>query len=434
MVIHSSVAVCEILGTISLVTFREWQQLTPEEAAREVGRRERSSLREGQSTAVFSALLSEADMAAAFSKAAQGPLRGVPYVLKDLFDVDGLPTFGGSSFLAEVRRPGPSAAIARDLGAAGAVLVAKTHLFEFAWGLTGENAHYGDCEHPGFPGRTTGGSSSGSAAAVAAGIVPLAVGTDTGGSIRVPSAFCGLYGYRGVPGDAWARDCFPLAPSFDTAGFLTRTADDLKAALGCLVGLPAAPGKASGIYLEMPGVDADVCRACRDLAAVFSSEAPGALRAELQSAFSPAAEVYGVMAGLESWRIHRKWASRSLGRYGPLLVDRLERARAISQAQVAAVGPSHKTIRDAWDSFFGSHDFLVMPAVPFGALLKADCTQGNRLRMLSLTAPASLAGLPVLTIPVPLPSGLTAGLQFIFRDARSPAMASVLEALVQSSA
>ena len=111
-------------------------------------------------------------------------------------------------------------------------------LFEFAWGLTGENAHFGDCEHPRFPGRTSGGSSSGSAEAVAAEIVPLAIGTDTGGSIRVPAAFCGIFGYRGVPGEPWITDAVQLAPSFDTAGWFTRSgADMMRQLIEALVGL-----------------------------------------------------------------------------------------------------------------------------------------------------------------------------------------------------
>jgi len=143
-----------------------------------------------------------------------GTPAGDPYLLKDLFDVPGLPTRAGSSFLPEVREvPAVASRIVREMGAAGAVLAGKTHLFEFAWGLTGENAHFGDCEHPRFQGRTSGGSSSGSAAAVAAGIVPLAIGTDTGGSVRVPAAFCGIYGYRGAPGSPLISDAVPLAPA-----------------------------------------------------------------------------------------------------------------------------------------------------------------------------------------------------------------------------
>lgn len=418
------------------MTFGEWQQLSPEAAAREVRRRAEAHLSAAQRKAAIAVLLDEPALAAAFASVPPGsPLRGVPYLLKDVFDVAGLPTFAGSSFLPEVRPvPGRSSTIVRDLGAAGAVMAGKTHTFEFAWGLTGENAHYGDCEHPRFPGRTSGGSSSGSAAAVAADVVPFAIGTDTGGSIRVPAAFCGIFGYRGVPGDAWIADAVALAPGFDTAGWLTRTASDMSSLLSALVGLRTTDRTPTGCYLEMPGLDPEVAEACRGAAAELTKPADAASRGELLDKFAHAAEVYGVLAGLESWRIHRKWAEKNRGRYGPLVQDRLERARGISQAQVAAVQPSYEAIRLAWTKFFLTYDFLVMAASPFPALTKADCTPANRLRMLGLTAPASLGALPVLTIPVPLPSGMSTGLQVILNHPQSPAVSWVLEVCRQSSA
>jgi aspartyl-tRNA(Asn)/glutamyl-tRNA(Gln) amidotransferase subunit A len=411
------------------VTFGDWQQLAPEAAAREIRRRAEAHLPGAQRKAAIAMLPDEATLAAAFAAAPPGsPLRGIPYFLKDLFDVAGLPTFAGSSFLPEVRpSPGRDSAIVRDLGAAGAVMAGKTQLFEFAWGLTGENAHYGDCEHPFFPGRTSGGSSSGSAAAVAADVVPFAIGTDTGGSIRVPASFCGIFGYRGVPGDAWISDAVLLAPSFDTAGWFTRNASDMSRAMAALVGLRTSERTPKGCYLEMPGVDPEVAAACHEAALSLTQPADASTRTELQDKFAHAAEIYGVLAGLESWKIHRKWAEKHRSRYGPLVQDRLDRARGVSQAQVAAVQPSHEALRLAWTKFFLSYDFLIMPASPFPALAKADCTPANRLRMLGLTAPASLGALPALTIPVPLPSGMSAGLQVIVNHPQSPVIPWVLE-------
>jgi len=393
-------------------------------------------LNAAQRRAAIAVLVDESALAAAFAAApAGGPLRGVPYLLKDLFDAAGMPTYAGSSFLPEVRpAPGEDSRIVRDLREAGAVLAGKTHLFEFAWGLTGENAHYGDCEHPGFPGRTSGGSSSGSAAAVAAGIVPFAIGTDTGGSIRIPAAFCGIFGYRGVPHAPWIADAVPLAPDFDTAGWFTRSASDMRSATAALVGLRTSERTPRGCYLEMPGLDPGVEAACRAAAASLAPPADSVARDELLEKFASAAEIYGVLAGTESWKIHKRWADRHRGRYGPLLQDRLDRVRAISPAQVAAVEPSYASLKLAWTKFFLAYDFLVMPASPFPALAKADCTPANRLRMLGLTAPASLAGLPALTIPVPLPSGLSTGLQIVVNNPQSPAVSWALETFPHSSA
>jgi len=418
------------------VTFGEWQQLRPESAAREVRRRAEAHLTPAQRKTAIAVLMDETVLAAAFAAAPPGSsLRGVPYLLKDMFDVAGLPTFGGSSFLPEVRpAPGRDSGIVRDLGTVGAVMAGKTQLFEFAWGLTGENAHYGDCEHPRFPGRTSGGSSSGSAAAVAAEVVPFAIGTDTGGSIRVPAAFCGIFGYRGVPGDEWITDAVQLAPSFDTVGWFTRSASDMRHVVGAFVGLRYNERTPNGCYLEMPGLDPEVATACREAAAELSRPADASTQAELLAKFAPAAETYGVLAGLESWKIHRKWAEKYRARYGPLLQDRLDRARGISQAQVAAVEPSYEAIRLTWTKFFLTYDYLIMPASPFPALEKADCTQANRLRMMALTTPASLGALPVLTIPVPLPSGMSTGLQVVLNHPQSPVLSWVLDVCRQSSA
>ena len=411
------------------MTFSQWQELAPEAAARELHRRAAEAWPAAQSGAVLAVLRDEAALAAAFREAPRrGPLGGVPYLLKDMFDVPGWPTRAGSSFLAEVR-PAATApsALVRELAAAGTVLAGKTQLFEFAWGLTGENAHFGDCEHPYFRGRTAGGSSSGSAAAVAAGVVPFAIGTDTGGSIRVPASFCGVFGYRGVPRQAWIGDAVPLAPSFDTAGWFTANAADLRASVAALIGLRTSERVPSGCYLEPPDLDPDVAHACRAAADTFTAPADASTRDQLLGAFAPAAEIYGVLAGAESWHIHQPWAERFRDRYGPLLRERLERARDIGAAQILAVEPGRQALELAWARFFLSYDFLVMPATPSPALTRADCTPASRRRMLGLTAPVSLAGLPCLTLPVELPSGLTAGLQVVVNNPQSPVVSWALE-------
>ncbi len=148
------------------MTFRDWQQLTPEQAAHEVPTRARATLSIAQQRAVIAWICPPEELVSRFRAARRdAPLGGVPFFAKDLVDFAGPPTFAGSTFLPEVRPAGVSdGAFARGLHAAGAVFAGKTQLHEFAYGVTGENSHYGDCEHPRFPGHTTGGSSSGSAA------------------------------------------------------------------------------------------------------------------------------------------------------------------------------------------------------------------------------------------------------------------------------
>ena len=192
-----------------------------------------------------------ADELAAGQRASQ-PLHGVPYLLKDLFDLAGVPTNAGSTFLNSARgTPAHDSALVRRLRELGAVCAGKTQLVEFAAGLFGDNSHYGDCPHPHFPDRLAGGSSSGSAALVAAGVVPFAIGTDTGGSVRVPAAFCGIHGFRLSPGDDFIRDAMPLSPSLDTAGWFTATAADMLTATSALVG-PLSNARVAGAPRQLP--------------------------------------------------------------------------------------------------------------------------------------------------------------------------------------
>ena len=411
------------------MNFSEWQQLSPAAAAREVVTRCRTRLSPSQLRATVALAATEEELAARFAATTRGgPLSGVPYFAKDLFDVAGAPTFAGSTFLPEVRpTPTQDSAIIRALHTAGAVLAGKTQLHEFAYGITGENPHYGDCEHPRFPGRTTAGSSSGSAAVVAAGIVPFALGSDTGGSVRVPAAFCGLFGFRMTPHDRWISDALPLAPSLDTAGWFTANAPDLRATLDVLVGRRTSQREPRGCYMALPGLDQDVAHACSLAAARIAAPAEPIVRDDLLREFGGALETYHTIVALEAWEVHQSWAERFRERYDPAVWQRLNRVHALTPAQIDAAQFRLTTLRLWWTKFFLTYDFLVLPASPCPALTKAECTLESRGRLLALTAPVSLGGLPVLSIPVALPSGLTTGLQIVVNHTQSPAVSWALE-------
>jgi aspartyl-tRNA(Asn)/glutamyl-tRNA(Gln) amidotransferase subunit A len=417
----------------SAISMAEWQALAagdPASAAREIARRLRSILPEEQQRAAFAALTPQAEMAATFARVAGtiAPLAGVPYVLKDLFFTAGQPMNAGSNFPPGILpiRPRDSK-LPHSLRGLGTILAAKTHLHEFAFGLTGENPHHGDCEHPRFPGRTSGGSSSGSAAAVAAGIVPLAIGTDTGGSIRVPAAFCGLYGLRLTPKDTYIEDAFPLAPSFDTAGWFTRNPADLQLVNRYLLGKPPViEREPRGTYLDFAALgqtaDAAVVTALKNAAEKYALAADAHAGSALAHAFKDAAEAYSVLQSTEAYGVHAEWLDSHRSLYGDVVWARLDRGRRWSPAQLDAANKKWEAVRAAWQSYFLTHDFLVMPATPFPALTKADCTQENRNRLLALTTPASLGGLAVLSIPVTLPDGMSSGLQIITPSPQSPAI------------
>jgi amidase/aspartyl-tRNA(Asn)/glutamyl-tRNA(Gln) amidotransferase subunit A len=426
------------------MTFADWQSLPPSAAARHVHARV-AALPVAQQRAALAWLAPEArladELAGAVSSSA--PLRGVPFAAKDLFDAADLPTYAGSAFLPEVRAghvPSPAfgvpvapadGAFIRDVRATGAALAAKAHMHEFAYGITGENPHYGDCELPGHPGRTTGGSSSGSALLVKAGVVPFALGTDTGGSIRVPSAFCGLYGLRLTPRHPWIADGYPLAESLDTPGFFTAHASDLRTLLDALV--PQRPAAANartprGAYLSLPGLDPEVETAFLAAAARLAEPLAASTAADLRALFAPAAELYAILGGAETWRIHAPFYDRFRDRYDANVRARIDRARTLGAADIARAQANRDAITAAWASLFSEYDYVVLPASPRAAITKAECTVEMRGRILSLTVPASMGSLPVLALPVPLPGtdGLTTGLQVVVPSADSPAVRHAL--------
>jgi aspartyl-tRNA(Asn)/glutamyl-tRNA(Gln) amidotransferase subunit A len=361
-----------------------------------------------------------------------GPLAGVPFAVKDLFAVQGFPTGAGSTFLA--RRHGPAAGdapIVDHLRRAGAVFAGKVHLHEFAYGLTGENPHFGDGPNLRLPGRLSGGSSSGSAAVVAAGIVPLALGTDTGGSVRVPAAFNGLWGFRARPHDRWIAQCFPLSPTFDTAGWFTNSAAEMLAVQHTIFGRPATISATRGFVRlaarELaPEMDAGFAARLDDAAALLTEPLPAADVTALRRALEGALKAYVVIQSSEAATVHAEWLDERKADYDPVVWARIDSGRRWTASDIAVAHAKQAEIRDAFGKLFERHDGLVLPAAPFPALTKAECTDENRSRILRLTHAASLAGAPVLTQPVTMPDGTFGGLQIVLPDYHTAASEAVL--------
>lgn len=416
--------------------FSEWQSLAARdhaEAARELARRLANTLSPEQQRAVFAKVATDAELAAAFERVTNtiAPLAGIPYVLKDIFFTANDPLRAGGRLPPGVLPISRESKVPHALRGFGAILAGKTHLHEFAYGLTGENPHYGDCEHPHFPGRTSGGSSSGSAAAVAAGIAPLGIGTDTGGSIRVPAAFCGLFGFRTSVGHALSVDMFPLAASFDTAGWFTRSAQDLTTVSKYLLGrIPPVDRTPRGCFLDFAMLgqvaDADVAEAVHKRAEQFAFPADSKTLGQLRDGFSGAAEAYGILQSTEAYGVHAPWLDLHREHYGTAVWERIDRGRRWTAEQQEKARIRLTIVRNVWTSFFLTYDFLILPVAPFPALTKADCTQVNRDRLLALNAPASLGGLPVLTIPIKLKSGMTTAIQIVVNNPLSPVISWVL--------
>ena len=405
--------------------FSTWQTLSPAAAARSVHAR-LAALPENLRAAAVAWLRPERELAAELAaRTSKAPLRGIPYALKDLFDLAGVPTRAGSTFLDQVRpTPENGSRFAAKLGELGATCAAKAQLVEFASGLTGENPHFGDCPHPQFPDRLTGGSSSGSAALVAAGVVPLAIGTDTGGSVRVPAAFCGLYGFRLTPRNELIRDAFPLAPTMDTAGWFTAHADDMLTTWQAIVGPASAKAELRGCHLAMgamlPSPDPETARACDTAAAQLGPRADLESQTSLLEAWRDAVDAYVTIGMSEANAVHRDWLAPYREHYDQVIWQRFTDAGHYPAEQISRARAKLKEVGAAWRLFFLKYDYLVLPAVPCPAPRKVDCTPELRRNILTLTTPASLGGLPVLSIPVALPSGMTVGLQIVLPAANSP--------------
>lgn len=337
-----------------------------------------------------------------------GGLLNKPFMVKDLFDVAGWPTTASSTFYASLRPvPDTSAALVKRLLEAGAVCVGKTHLNEFAYGLSGENPHYGDCPHPVDPTCLSGGSSSGSAYAVAKGWVPFAAGTDTGGSIRVPAAFCGVWGVRYIP---WflVEGCLPLAPSFDTVGFLCdgpATLYELNAHLLAATGNAEeakAPVRSLGVLRPEWCSSRESFDAYKQAYSERGIVIDKDLSWEMGVWIKQLPQAFNVLQSLEALEVHAHWLDRYKLEYDPVVWARIDRARRWDRGVIEDALLLRETFRNWIMKVLGDSCHLVMPAVPRTSPEKTQLSETFRQQLLRLTVPASMAGLPVITEPLPM--------------------------------
>jgi Asp-tRNA(Asn)/Glu-tRNA(Gln) amidotransferase A subunit family amidase len=336
-----------------------------------------------------------------------GPLSGRTFVAKDLLDVAGYATGAGNpDWLAEAVPAERSAPAVERVVAAGADLIGKSHTDELAYSLSGTNAHYGTPVNPAAPGRIPGGSSSGSAAAVAGHLCDVALGTDTGGSVRVPASYCGLYGLRPSHGRVPAEGLVPLARSFDVVGWFARDAASL-ATLGQVLLDPADPPPPARRLLV-----------ATDVMAEADPEAAAALMATLDTIGLPVEPVVLAPGGLdrwvlafrhlqaaEAWAAHGAWLTASPRRMGADIRERFEWASQVGPEQVAAAEPVRREVRARIDDLLGDGSVLAVPSaagvapeiVPAGG---EGAVADLRVRTLRITSAAGLAGAPAVSLPL----------------------------------
>ena len=340
--------------------------------------------------------------------AQSGPLGGATFAVKDIFDVAGTVTGRGNpDWLAShdaATRHAPAVQAWLD---AGARLVGKAVTEELAFSAVGINPHYGMPRNVAAPGRIPGGSSSGSASAVGGGLVDLALGSDTGGSVRVPASYNGILGMRPTHGRISLEGVMPLAPSFDTVGWFARDPQLFAIAGRVLLG-DQAPGRAPKRLLlardAFERADGATREALRPVVRAVE-ERLGAARPVTVSEEGLDAwhDVQQTLQGAEAWAEHGAWIEGAKPRIGPFLAERMQRASRVTGAQVAAAEAQRALIRRRLDELLEGDALLLLPSAP-GPATRIDAAMDEhervRVRTIGITCIASLGGLPQVSLPL----------------------------------
>lgn len=362
-----------------------------------------------------------------------GPLAGVPYGVKDLFDVAGLPTTAGSGLYADAAPAERDAEAIHRLRNAGAVLVATLNMDEFAYGFATINAVHGTTRNPHDLERLAGGSSGGSAAVVAANLLPFALGSDTNGSVRVPASLTGVYGIKPTHGALPLEGVFPFAESFDDVGPFTFGIEDMALVWSVLAGEPLAQsrgslrvGRLGGRFRE--NVDPDQLAAIDDIA-------PEAPLLELGDVSRARSAAFLITAG-EGGRLHREALARDAMAFDPATRDRLLAGALLPDALIDEAQAFKDAFRAELETKLADYDVLLAPAAPCEApriddpVITIDGRAGLARADLGIhTQPITFAGLPSLAVPLRRPGQLPLGLQLIGRPGGEGALVALARQL-----
>src|SRR5437763_4341005 len=337
------------------------------------------------------------------------PADGPRLAVKDLFDTAGIRTTYGSAVFRD-HVPAASAEVVVRLEAAGYVDVGKTNLHEFAWGITSENPHYGSVPNPLAANRIAGGSSGGSAAALAAGMADAALGSDSGGSIRIPAACCGVTGLKPTFGLVPIDGCFPLAPTFDHAGPMARDVAELERMMAALA-TGFEPVRLESLEQLTVAVawteraDPQVRERVEAAAALF----PNSKRIDI-----PLAEGISPVFAREAWVVHAELFRDHRELYGDNVATKLERAMKLDDAAVARASEARELYSEQIAQLLDGFDVVVTPTLEMVAPPADIGDLALRDAMIRLTFPWNAVGWPALALPCgPAELGLPASVQLV---------------------
>ncbi len=352
--------------------------------------------------------------------AADGPLRGLTFAVKDVYDIAGRRTGNGNPVWLDTYAPAARTASAVErLLAAGAHMVGKTHTDELAYSLNGENVHYGTPTNPRAPGRIPGGSSSGSAAAVAGALVDFALGTDCGGSVRLPASYCGIYGIRTTHGLVPIDGVADLAASFDTVGWFARDARMMVRVGGVL--LPEGPAfRPKRLLIAADAfafAGAEIIEALAGAVSRLKTALPDHREVEVYTGDPSAwSGIFRILQGDEIRRRHSAWIDAHNPNFGPGIAERFRWTRTIDPAEVERMRPLREDVARHMDELLGDDAVLCLPTAPgIAPKLKTPAAELEvfRARAFALLSIAGLARLPQLSLPLGILTDCPLGVSLI---------------------